>query len=35
MAYGEVLINDPSGYTSVESIGLDETLFVKEGKYHK
>ena len=35
ITYGEALINDPSRYTLVEAIGLDETLFVKEGEYHK
>ena len=36
VAYGEALIDDdPSRFSLVEALGLDEVLFVREGQYHR
>ncbi len=35
VAYGEVLVNDPSRVSDVISLGLDESLFLREGKYRR
>jgi transposase len=33
--FGEPLIDDPARYASVTAVGLDETLYVREGRYRR
>lgn len=33
--FGQVLIDDPTRYATVAAVGLDETLYKREGRYRK
>ncbi len=33
--FGQVLIDDPERSTSVTAVGLDETLYKREGRYRR
>ncbi|MHB8191558.1 MAG: hypothetical protein ACYDHP_14315 [Ferrimicrobium sp.] len=33
-AYGAPLVDDPDRFGMVRALGLDETLFYREGQYH-
>lgn len=35
LAYGEALVDDHDRFRTVNSLGLDEVLFVREGPYHQ
>jgi hypothetical protein len=34
IAYGEVLVDHPDRFGIVEALGLDETLFCRQGQWH-
>jgi len=35
IAYGTALVDDPGRFETVEALGLDETLFVRLGRFHR
>jgi hypothetical protein len=35
VAYGERLVNDPKRIGTVDALGLEETLFVKRGRWRE
>lgn len=35
VVFGEPLIDDPVRYATMSAVGLDETLYVREGRYRR